>query len=195
MYGVLFPKKMVTIYFLVLYNIIMERKIQTTQEVNTEEFDRLLLKRVNLEDFEKNGCSGNIHGWRDSYHNHYMIYSQRQKDGKFHGYIKNRRTGKIVLKLARKQKKAIRTLFFKRIDRANTRFDKAQKGRQERKDQREALKPKLTVKEKQAQYCQKHLTRLQANVARNEAKIRRSNTRIKTDKRKIKYYLKRLDNL
>jgi len=165
------------------------------QDENEHEFDRLLLKRLDLEDFEKNGCSGSIHGWRDSYHNHYMIYKNRQKDGKFHGFIKNRRTGKIVLKLERKQKKAIRQLFWKRIGKANARFNKAQESRKDRKEQREALKPKLTVKEKQAQHCIKEMNRLQANVARNEAKMRRCNTRIKTDRTKIKYYLKRLDKI
>jgi len=165
------------------------------QDENEHEFDRLLLKRIDLEDFEKNGCTGSIHGWRDSYHNHYMIYKNRQKDGKFHGYIKNRRTGKIVFELERKQKKSIRTLFFSRIGKKNSRFKKAQESRKDRKEQLEASKPKLTVKEKQQQHCIKQMDRLQANVARNEAKMRRCNTRIKTDKKKITYYLKRLDHL
>jgi len=173
----------------------MESKNSTQEEQNEREFDKLLLKRIDLEDFEKNGCEGSIHGWRDSYHNHYMIYKNRQKDGKFHGFIRNHRTGRIVMELARKQKKAIRNLFWKRIRKADERFEKVQASRKDRKEQREALKPKLSVKEKQAQHCIKQMERLQANVVRNEAKAKRCNTRVRTDKKKIKYYLKRLDSL
>ena len=165
------------------------------QDENEHEFDRLLLKRLDLEDFEKNGCSGSIHGWRDSYHNHYMIYKNRQRDGKFHGYIKNHRTSMVTRRFVRKQKKAIRNLFFKRIRYHNTQHAKVEQAMKDRKAEREALKPKLTVKEKQAQHCQKHIARLHTNVTRNEAKMRRCNTRIKTDRTKIKYYLKRLDKI
>ena len=164
---------------------------EALEKQNSKDFYKLL----DMKDFEENGCDGDTYGWRDDYYNSYMIYKQRQKDGKFHGYIKNRRTGRIVMKITRKQRIAIRNLFWKRIDIANARYNKAKKSRQERKEQREALKPKLSIQEKQAQHCQKNIARLQANVVRNEAKMRRCNTRIKTDKKKIKYYLKRLDNL
>ena len=99
------------------------------------------------------------------------------------------------MKVTRKQRIAIRNLFWKRIDIANARYNKAKKAKQERKEQREALKPKLTVKEKQAQHCIKQINRLQANIDRNKSKMSRCNTRIKTDSTKIKYYHKRLNKI
>ena len=45
-----------------------------------------------------------------------MIFKKRQKDGFFHGYIKNKRSGKISYSVKRKRRKDIRDIFFKKID-------------------------------------------------------------------------------
>ena len=170
----------------------MNRSIETeTKKENLKAYNKLL----DLQEYEEKGVGGSYYYYADGYGNQYRVYTKKQKNGKFSGKIWNRRSKRITKEVSYKKRKMVKAFMLRKLSQANAKWQEAEKGRQTRKEQRDALKPKLTVKEQKARKIQSHLTRLQANIKRNESKMRRCGTRIKTDKKKIQYYLKRLDNL
>jgi len=137
---------------------------------------------------------GTHKGYRDKYENIYCWYTSKQDDGKYHAFIRNKRSGKKRTRIFGKKKTAMRwclTNCRKAIEIQNKAITETKR----KKSVKEAKKPQLTTRQiafKKAENKIKHYRKLQDKCNR---KIKSLVTRQKTYQKKINYHQKRCNSL
>lgn len=162
----------------------------SVEQDNLEAFERLLT----VQEHEEESDRRNYKFYRDLYGNEYIWYTHRQSDDKFHAEIFNSRSKKRRKRYFARKKSALKWLrgrYYKATKKQKVVIEQ----RVKRKQERDALKPKLTEREKTVIHAEKKIKNYENLISKADRKIKSLMTRKKNYTKKIKYHKKKIQEV
>jgi len=160
------------------------------EKENLDAYNKLLDQK----EIEDKGRLGNYRYYKDKIGNRYGWYTNKQKDGKFHAFIWNKRSRNTKRRIFAKRKTA-KKWCHENFSKANNRQLDVIKARQKRKEEREALKPKLTPTQKAIKRYTDKIEHYNGLIKKCDVKIKSQTTRKKTYIKKWKYCLRQIEKI